>query len=248
MVPFRPHLAKALRCALHARKRPAARVFNLLLAGFGIGTGTFSTVAAETNSPFTAWLAAQPNIRTWSADFVQTRTLKSLVQPLTATGHVWFAAPDRFRWELGHPPQTIAIRELHDLYVVYPRLKRAERYPLSGATGQWRDTLALLDAGFPRNEAEVESRYNVLALTNRDNTAEVILQPKSAAARRMMSQIRIAFSTQDDSLRATELHFADGSTLRNDFTNAVLNPELEDSLFAPSLPSDYKVVEPLKQK
>ena len=40
--------------------------------------------------------------------------------------------------------------------------------------------------------------------------------------------------------------FADGSTLRNDFTNAVLNPRLDPSLFAPKLNPDYKIVEPLK--
>jgi hypothetical protein len=34
--------------------------------------------------------------------------------------------------------------------------------------------------------------------------------------------------------------------MRNDFTNAVLNPKLDPSVFAPPIPSDYTVVEPLK--
>src|SRR5881296_2017055 len=57
----------------------------------------------------TAWLQAQTNIQTWSADVKQIRSLKTLLQPLTATGHVWFAAPNQFRWEIGQPPQTIAV-------------------------------------------------------------------------------------------------------------------------------------------
>src|SRR6266850_2821459 len=109
-------------------------------------------IAAETNSPVTAWLAAQTNVQTWSADFTQTKTLKSLVQPLTAAGHVWFAKPGRFRWELGHPPQTIARRSGDEMRVIYPNLKRVEIYPLKEA-GQWRDALALLEAGFPQNQA-----------------------------------------------------------------------------------------------
>src|SRR5262245_33850193 len=60
--------------------------------------------AAETNSLLATWFARQPNIQTWSADVLQTRALKSLTLPLTATGHVWFAEPNRFRWEIGHPP------------------------------------------------------------------------------------------------------------------------------------------------
>ena len=66
--------------------------------------------AADTNALLNAWHAAQTNLHTWTANFTQTRTLKTLRQPLVATGQVWFAKPDRFRWELGQPAQTIALR------------------------------------------------------------------------------------------------------------------------------------------
>lgn len=202
--------------------------------------------AAETNSLLASWLNAQTNFQTWSADFIQTRVLKSLTQPLRATGHVWFAEPNRFRWELGHPPQTIALREPEALVVIYPNLKRAERYPLTGnQAGQWRDAMALLEAGFPRNESDLHQRYRILSQTVSNEICEVALQPKSAAARRLMPQIRIAFHTNDFSLRATELVWADGSTMRNDFTAAVFNPALPQDLFAPKIPDDFKVVEPL---
>ena len=94
----------------------------------------FQTISAptDTNAVLSTWIAAQANIHTWSADVVQTRTLKSLTQPLTAKGHVWFEAPNRFRWELGNPPQTIAVRGPEEMLVIYPRLKHAERYALGG--------------------------------------------------------------------------------------------------------------------
>ena len=205
----------------------------LLVVGGGFCVSAFG--AAGPNAAVTAWLNAQTNIQTWSADFIQTRTLKSLTQPLRENGHVWFCAPSQFRWELGEPPKTIAIRQTNVLFVIYPRLKRAERYPLDAQTGQWRDTLALLDAGFPRSQTELESRYRILSQTINGEIGEVVLEPKSASARRMMTEIKIEFSTKDSSLQATELHFADGSTLRNDFTNAVLNPKLDASLFEPNL-------------
>ncbi|HEX4343496.1 MAG TPA: hypothetical protein VH255_08900, partial [Verrucomicrobiae bacterium] len=70
---------------------------------------------------------------------------------------------------------------------------------------------------------------------------------KSVGARKMMPLIQISFTTNDLSLRATQLQFADGSTMRNDFTNIVLNPTLDDTLFAPKLSADYKIIEPLKK-
>jgi outer membrane lipoprotein-sorting protein len=207
-----------------------------------------NALAAETNSLLTAWLDSQTNIQTWSADLIETRSLKSLTQPLTATGHVYFAAPNRFHWELGNPPQTIAVRSGDEMRVIYPKLKRAEIYPLNAAqSGPWRDALALLQAGFPRSRAEMESQFRVMSETVSNQMCEVTLQPKSAGARRMMPQIKIAFATNDFSLRATELQFADGSTMRNEFSHPQLNLKLDDSLFAPKLPPDYKIIEPLKK-
>src|SRR4051794_37381188 len=69
-----------------------------------------SAVAADNSAALSTWLNAQTNIHSWSADFVQTRRFKTLTQPLTESGTVRFAEPNRFRWELGHPPKTIAVR------------------------------------------------------------------------------------------------------------------------------------------
>ncbi len=55
------------------------------------------------NLMFDRWFAAQTNIQSWSADFTQTRTFKTLSQPLVSTGKVWVTMPGRFRWELGQP-------------------------------------------------------------------------------------------------------------------------------------------------
>jgi outer membrane lipoprotein carrier protein len=207
-----------------------------------------SARAADLDPVVAKWLENQPSVKTWSADFVQTRSLKSLTQPLTATGQVWFAAPNRFRWELGQPAQTIAVRAPEELLVIYPRLKRVEKFPLTGQqAGPWREALALLEAGFPRSAAELQSQYLILSQQVAGQKAELVLQPKSAAARKMMPQILIAFDIQTYTLQATELHFADGSKLRNDFRNPVLNPAIDPQRFTPEIPADYKVVEPLKK-
>jgi outer membrane lipoprotein-sorting protein len=206
--------------------------------------------AASTNELLESWLATQTNIHTWSADFVQTRNFKSLTQPLRATGHVWFAAePSRFRWELGSPPKTIAASTSKEMLLIYPQLKRVERYPLTGdQAGPWRDALALLETGFPRSRQEMESRLAIVSQTVTNGMDELVLQPKASAVRKMMPQIKIAFDTGDFSLRATELQFADGSRMRNDFTNAVLNPKIDEELFAPKIESGFKISEPLNPK
>ncbi|MBI5383333.1 MAG: outer membrane lipoprotein carrier protein LolA [Verrucomicrobia bacterium] len=210
--------------------------------------GSFSAWTAEYRAVLDSWFFAQTNLHTWSAELIQTRSLKVLTQPLVSTGRVWVVVPDHFRWELGQPAQTIALRQPDTLFVIYPKLKRAEKYPIDDKQpGPWREALALLEASFPRSRAEMESRFRVLSVTQTNAVWQLALQPKSALARRMMSEIQVCFRTNDFSLTATELKFGDGSTMRNDFFNSVRNPALDEHIFDAKLGPDITVVEPLRQ-
>jgi outer membrane lipoprotein-sorting protein len=73
------------------------------------------------------------------------------------------------------------------------------------------------------------------------------LQPRSEAARKFIGQIVIGFRTNDFTIAATEMKFADGSKLHNDFTNVVLNQPIEAKMFEADLPPDYTISEPLKK-
>jgi len=203
--------------------------------------------AAELLSPVESFLNAQAGIQTWSADFIQTRYLKTLAQPLTATGHVWFAAPNQFRWELGKPAKTIALRSGPDMLLIYPGLKRVERYPLDGTqAGPWKDASALLEAGFPRNRAEIDRQFEILSQTATNGSFDLTLRPRQPGSRRMMPRITISFDPAGYRLFATELELADGSRMRNEFSNQQTNQPLPDGAFSKAIPEGYKLVEPGK--
>ena len=277
MVPFRSHLAEVGRVSRLSPRiarvagasvravnclgpRPSSReLAGWLLRALALtlflvlGPAGFAQ-PARANPVLQAWLSSQTNLHTWSAEVTQTRTLKTLSEPLVARGQVWFAAPNRFRWQIGTATgtsattNTIALRQADQLFVIYPRLKRAEKYPLDGEQASlWRGALALLEAGFPRSQLDLERRFKLLALSQTGALCEVALEPRSPSTRRLMPQIKIAFERDDFSLRATELQFADGSTLRNDFNHAKLNPLIPESVFTLNLDADYQIVEPLKK-
>jgi outer membrane lipoprotein-sorting protein len=204
--------------------------------------------AADLDRLLDRWCAAQTNVQTWSADVTQTRSLKVLSQPLVATGKLWLAMPDRFRLELGQPAQTIVLRQPDQLLIMYPPLKRVEKYPLRDAqAGTWKDALALLEASFPQSRAVLESCFRVVSAVQTNSIVRLSLQPKSASARKFMTEILVSFHTNDFLPTATELKFSDGSSIRIDFTNAVLNAPLAEGLFEAKPAPDFKVVEPLRQ-
>jgi len=210
--------------------RPLESPRSATRLGFNLGLSLLLLLSASTcpaadqSALLDQWLAAQTNFHTWTADATQIRHFTTLAQPLTSAGKVWMAVPDRFRWEVGQPVQTIAIRQPDQLILVYPRLKRMEKYPLNDKQpGLWKEALALLEASFPRSRAELESRFRVASVTETNSLAQIELQPKSAAARKFMSAIQVTLHTSDFSLAATELDFSDGSSMRNEFSNVRTN-------------------------
>ncbi len=235
MVSIRPHLARGR----------VARLFQCSFWVSWLAAAMFAD-AQDTNVLFEKWLDVQTNLQSWNGDFTQTRSLKVLAQPLVSTGKVW-VRPGEFRWELGQPPQTIVLREPNQLLIMYPQLKRVEKYSLDNPPAQLKDALSLLDATLPRDRATMQKQFRLLAAAETNSVLQMTLQPNSASARKFIGQIIIGFSTNDFSIALTEMKFADGSSLRNDFSHVVMNQPIEDSRFELKLPPDFTVREPLRQ-
>jgi outer membrane lipoprotein-sorting protein len=202
---------------------------------------------ADFDAQFAKWFEVQTNLQSWAGDFTQTRTLTVLNQPLVSRGKVW-VKPGEFRWELGQPAQTIVLRDPHQLLIIYPRLKRAEKYPLDGVpAGPIKDALALLDASLPRDRATMEKNFQLVSATATNSILQMTLQPRSESARKFIGEVKIGFRTNDYTIAETEMKFADGSKLHNDFTNVVLNAPIDPKLFTADLPANFTVSEPLKK-
>jgi outer membrane lipoprotein-sorting protein len=104
--------------------------------------------------------------------------------------------------------------------------------------------MSLLQAGFARDRKEFDAQFQILSLMETNGTWQMSLQPQSAFARRMMPELLIRLATNNFSLASTELVFVDGSRMRNDFTNSVWNPMLDEKLFEWTPPADFKVTNP----
>jgi outer membrane lipoprotein-sorting protein len=152
-----------------------------------------------------------------------------------------------FRWELGHPPQTIVIRNPNALLILYPRFKRAEIYALDKIPpGPLKDAMALLDVSIPRSRAALEEHFQLLSATITNSVLQLTLQPKSSA-KQFIGAVIMGFHTNDYVIADSQMNFSDGSTLRNEFTNVVFNQPMDPKLFETNLPPDYTVVEPMNQ-
>lgn len=223
-----------------------ASLLRLLLGGWLLLLAAPVSRAADYDALFNQWFEVQTNLQTWTGDFTQTRTLTVLNQPLVAHGKVWVKRGE-FRWELTQPTQTVVVRTPGELLIVYPQLKRAEKYPLDAVpAGPMKDALALLDASLPRDRATMEKNFRLVSAAVTNAVLQMTLQPRSEAARKFIREVVIGFHTNNFIIATTEMKFADGSKLHNEFTNVATNQPVPASLFEAALPPDFTVTEPLK--
>ncbi len=205
-----------------------------------------SRAETEAQAALDGWLARQSEIQSWTAAVVQTRHLRSLAKPLESSGRVWFARPNQFRWQLGEPARTVAVRSGEELVITYPRLRQVERYSLGAEIApMWRYVLDLLELGFPSDAESFHERYELTEATSKDGVWAFRLRPSAEEARTLLEAVRIEVSETDLRLVSTELIFPDGSRMKNRFSELRIDPPLEPALFEAEVGEDWEEARPL---
>lgn len=218
------------------------RAVGLILMSLGMMAAASDPGEGALHPVLQTWLESSKHLTTFHATVVQTRHLQAIREPLVSAGEIWFAAPGRFRWELGQPPQSIALRTPEELVVLSPRLRRAERYPQgTGSSGPEKELMHLLDVGFPRDAREFQSRFELVEVSTNTSGVLLRLRPRSAAARRLMPELTVGLDPGLSVLRLTELTFADGSRMRNEFISVITNGPMSGDLFVTNLDVSWKV-------
>lgn len=194
-------------------------------------------VAAFAQAPNEAelerWLDRQTEIQHWQAQVSQTRHFKGLSQPLQARGRVWIAQPDRLRWELGEPPQTIAIRDGDTLTVHHPQLGETESFALAGdeLSPAGQQAQALLAVGFPVSHDAFFAAYSLLSASEQGDHWQFLLKPRDAGTQRILDEVLLQVRADGWRLDATEFRFPDGSRMRNDFSSQRVGAAADEALF-----------------
>lgn len=207
-----------------------------VIALFFTGGSLFATPPAPAMdlSPLKEWIAKQKNVRSVTADFTQTRALRTLRSPLAGHGRLWFLAPDWFRWELGDPPKTIIIGTPKGLTIIQPDRKRAERKPAASAPGTFQDSGPLGMMRLPGDGSfeEFHRLVQVLAFESSGSRSHLEMLPRDAQSTRGLAAIKLDFDNVTGHWLSLEIVMREGSSIRNDFRNVRINPKVNKDPFA----------------
>lgn len=228
---------------------PFANTMKLMLCGMLLATycpGVSLAAEQIDLAPVEKWLGRMKGMKSLEATFVQQKFLQTLRSPLTTKGHIWIQYPDDFRWELGEPAATVAIRNQDVLTILEPKKMRAQRYSLTAKKGQAASSLpagmASATKTFPRTMEDLQQHFEILDLRRVDKVYQLILKPKDKNLTFAMRKVLFFIDVEKYYLHGFEIQFRDKSRVRTTFTKLKFNPKIAKALLQPDLEA-YKISE-----
>lgn len=188
--------------------------------------------AAPDTTALDSWLKRQTSINTLEASFTQERKLPSLKEPVSTPGKLMMQRPDKLRWELGNPIETLAVSDGTTMTLLQASDKTARQ--LATDSPQAKQFSFLGGNALASPEAFREA-FEIVDSRISSGIHQYTLQPKE---RRMKANVPWVFLDIDPStneLRALELEMKDKSRIRTVFTNTKLNGKLPAASFQADL-------------
>lgn len=170
----------------------------------------------------------EQKLQSVEADFTQHKQLKILAEPLVATGHFSFQAPDSLRWEYVEPVASL-------LLMCRGTVKKYVR-----SEGRWEEEKTMgLDAvqtvlSEITNWLDGRFRENEMFRVERPDKKTVLLRPKQEGFASLISSIELKLSGQKgqiDTVDGVTIHEGEGSYTRLSFTNRVINRKIPAATF-----------------
>ena len=180
--------------------------------------------------------AAAPQVQ---ADFEEEKTIHLMNNPIRSTGHVWFAAPDKFRREAKGNAPSLTVSDGRQLWIYYPKFKSAERYSL-GKRSPLDAGIAALTAAL--NLENVENSYHITA----EKTAtghRLQLTPRNPSLKRLLKTFTINMN-QELQVERTEMLQPNGDQIVTVYRNESRTP-IDPATFEFAPPPGTDVTTPL---
>ncbi len=190
-----------------------------------------SLVRAD-NSELESWLKRQSSMISLDTAFTQERKLPALKKPTTTEGRLSFVKPDKVRWQLGNPFETLAVSDGKTLTLIDAAAKTARR--TSVHSPQAARFSLLTGKAFESPEAFYLA-FEVIGSRIASGIHQYTLKPKDRRIRSQVPWIFLDIDPVKNELRAMEMELNDKSRVKSVFKNPRFNVKLDDALFKPDL-------------
>lgn len=197
---------------------------------------TMASARAD-NAALDAWLRRQASIASLEAEFIQERKLPALKNPVTTQGRLSFAKPDKIRWQLGEPLETLAVSDGATLTLIDAATKIACQTDVDSPQAL---RFSLLSGKVFQSQEGFQQAFEIVEMRITLGICQYTLKAKDRRLRTQIPWVFLDIDPQKNELRAIEFELQDKSRLRSVFSNVRFNLKLDEKLFKPDL-SGYEV-------
>jgi outer membrane lipoprotein-sorting protein len=223
-----------MNCRLH----PLRTVFITAGLACCVLLATPSSGAAELKDVMAGFDAAQVDMQTLSAKFVETTTNSLLKNPVIARGQFFLTRPDSIRWEYDTPEEMSFIIASDQYTGYFPTQKRAETRNIK----RWSERIFRF-IGLGQTMAELEKFYNIeLEPIDEADRYKLVLEPRKRRVKKRVETVTFTLNAESFLPERVEYRAKNGDTRTIVFEEILLNPDLSTALYTIDLPADVKLV------
>lgn len=245
------YLGAAFPCILRPMNHMSLRVtLCTVLAVIVCAQGLAAEITpAQARAALEKWFAAAAKVKTVQADFEQLRKLKSVRTPLRKQGRMWMDKKSAlFRWQIGDPPEVLAIRGRDGGMTVFDSKKKEayvwSREALEAEEKQGRGQgFAMLNSMQNASLADFDKGFELAAwktdATNPD-LWHFDWKFRDGTISLFVLRLAVTVNTSDGSMHAFTLHMRDGSSMGTVIRSHKLNESIPVDIFKADT-NGYKV-------
>lgn len=181
----------------------------------------------------------QRQIRTLSAEFVQTTHSPLLKDPIVARGRFFLTKPDSVLWEYSAPEPMRFVVTDGEYTGYFPERQRAEKRDIK----RWSEQLFRF-FGLGQGSTELGKFYEIALGDGRVGDTGpyvLVLSPKKRRVRKNVNEVKLFVDAA--TLLPIRIDYVgkDGAAREIDFRNTRLNPDLAAGLYDVQIPADVPI-------
>lgn len=178
-------------------------------------------------------------MESYSARFVQTKTLDLFGETKISTGTILYKAPQRMIWKYQTPDRTQMLLERESVSFYFPELEQIEIYPVErggGASGFF--------FAFEAGAEELKEGFEIsIGASTDEKTNRVDLAPRAGSIADQVSGITLWLDRSDYFPRKIRIREISGDTTRVEFSEIAVNEPIADNEMQFDAPEGTTIIE-----
>jgi outer membrane lipoprotein-sorting protein len=178
------------------------------------------------------------NVETYSANFVQQRTLGLFGESRISTGEVFYKTPEKMMWKYQNPDKTQMLVKRESVSFYFPELEQIEIY----AVGQGGEASSFFFA-FEAGADELKKTFEISLGVDDEKLKRIELSPKSGSAMSQLASLILWIDKSDYLPREILIRDQMGDTTKITLSDIKVNEPIPDDKMKFNAPEGTAIVE-----